>query len=847
MTDHKTTSMRIVFTSLFVLLSTVSALSQRVACPSDILLYPFAKTTAVGDPAVFQMDTMMLDPINSNAVYQYYEAPQDIVIDGARFYAFKTDNTDGDTLTITVELRRTNSDSIPTTLLASATVLIDTADSLTAPFSTFAYDVNWAPVVVNQPYAIVVRIGQLDPAISVFHNNLGLADGDQEWLSGIRQGVSWVRSQNVVVNGQPFDSDFYLFPSVDYELNASFTNDPECLFDELGETVEFFNDGASIVDSRMYNQMAFFGTGTPQEWEFGDGSLPVFIQNPTHFYPSNGPFAASLTASLLNWSGQTCSDDVTQIIKEKPEQDFEYTTDNLEVQFSNNTVGLYSSISYDYGDGNSSSNEDDPFHKYAAPGTYWVCQTMETSCGEIEHCENVAVATNTTLNCGKDSVRFTFARATHVETIDLKNTLPGRLVGVGQRFDVNQSMIVHGFTFYANHEGLFRDSYPVTCRIWNEGVDILPDGAPLGESTVYINKHNVDSNYSDTIRYTAIFDTPVNITDDYILTVEYDSNVPVQISLNGYEQGDGLGELRAIGKINDTTWVSAASVSVFNINGLAINADMIFEPLVEYNLDANFSYNKECLDMRDGQEAVEFTNNSSNIVRSDIYNQIPFYGSSVQAFEWDFGDSAGISNQINPNYNFQGTGPFDVTLTIILEGWTNDCESSQTLNVPVFPTGGFGKDQITSQVIFYDSSANADAYWWTFSDGTFSTLASPVHYFTSVGIFEVCQFVSNVCGSDTTCDTITVSVVGLPENIIEELKVYPNPTSDILNIQAQELAVEQIQFSLHDLSGREIRIFRSAGGYINHQWNLGDLAKGSYLLRMNADGYEGTRLIVLSE
>ncbi len=841
--------MRNILTQLLFCLIAFGVFAQRTDCPNDLVQYPLAKTTSIGDPPVFLMDTLEMDPIGLSEVYQYYEAPQDIVVSGARFYGYKTDLTGGSTVTVYVELRSATADSIPSnTLLATDSVVISVADSATAPFQNFAYDVNWNPVVVNQPYVIIVRMDQTGPAISLLHNNLdGInSDGQEEWLSGVKQGTGWIRSYDYIVDGAPFDADFYLLPFVDYDLNASFVNDPECLFDELGDTVDFFNEGSSIVDSRMYNTLVFLGNGAPQIWDFGDGTSPLFLQNPTHFYPSNGPFAATLTSTLVNWGGQTCESSATQVIKEKPEQDFTYTTNNLEVQFTNQTVGLYSSISYDYGDSNFSTNQEDPFHKYAQPGTYWVCQTMMTSCGEITHCENVAVATNTALNCGKDSVRFTFARATHVPTIDLKNTNPNRLMGVGQRFDVSQSMIVHGFTFYANHSGLFRDSYPVECAIWDEGSNTLPEGEPLATSTVRINKVTVDSNYSDSVRYTAIFNRPVNVTEDFILTVEYDSNVRVQISLNGYEQGDGLGELRAIGKINDTTWVSSASVSVFNINGMAINADMIFEPLVEYNLDANFTYNKDCLDMRDGEEQVSFTNNSSPIVRDKIYNQIPFYSSSVEAYQWNYGDSTGLSNQINPNYNFQGTGPFDVTLTVFVNGWTTNCQSAQTLNVPVFPTGGFSFDQVTSEVQFIDTSKNADAYTWTFDDGTISTLSDPIHYFTSLGSFEVCQYVSNVCGSDTICDTINVTVLGLPERITDQLKVFPNPAIDVINIQAQELDVDNFKLSLYDLGGREVRSYETKGGYISHQWYIGDLAKGSYMMRIKADDYEGTRMVILA-
>lgn len=832
----------LLLSSLFLL---VSANAQRAVCPADTLRYNIEKATNV--------DTLVLNTAVTQGIYQYFECPQEIEVSGARFYGFKPDTAGGSNLTITVELRKIANDSVPgTNLLASASMTLGIPDSFNGPLEQYGHELTWTPVTVDEPYAIVVRADSNGADFALLHSDLDALpapDGAQEWLAGAYQS-GWIRSYIFNPTGVAFDADFFIEPFVDYNLNASFINDPECLFDELGDTVYFFNDGAAIVDSRMYNRFAFYGFPDRQYWNYGDG-VQQYYPNPQHFYPTNGPYAATLTAKILSWTNQACESTVTQIIKEKPAQDFSYITSNLEVDFTNETFGLFTNIEYDFGDGNTSTSED-PTHKYAEPGTYWVCQTMTTSCGEVKHCENVAVATNTALNCGKDSVRYTSARGTDIRTIDLKNPNSGqRLLGVGQRFDIPQSMIIHGFTFYANHDGLFKDSYPVECKIWRRGNDNLPSGNALATSTVYINKHEVDTNYSDTVRYTAIFNKPVNVKQDsdVIFTIEYDSNaVDVQISTNDWEEGDGDQDLLAIGKINDTTWVTAASVAVFNCGGVGVacDCDIIIEPLIEFNIDANFEYPFPCLVFdEDGKKSVQFTDLSSPIVRHRIYNQIAFYGSSVIAYEWDFGDSTGISNQINAVHTFLEPGPFDVELTITVEGWTTFCENTQVLNVPVAPTGGWGYEQITSQINLVDSSHNADEYLWTFSDSTISTLSDPVHYFTSLGRFEICQYVSNVCGSDTICDSVTINVLGVPENIIENIQVYPNPANDNIHINTDLASGTNIQFTLIEMSGRVVRRL-SAEPVSQNTWYVGDLARGTYILRMESGDFVGTKPFILT-
>lgn len=811
--------------------------AQRAVCPPDTVRYIYEKAS--------QLDTISFQPNQTSAVFQYFECPQQISISGVRFFAWKTDTSMGDTMSVTVELRKATTDSIPgSTLYASETYTLTIPDSLDGPLSAYAINILWSPVQVSSAYTIVIKTATFNPSFTMLHTHLdgAASDGDEEWLSGVKQGLSWIKSYDFNVNSYPFDADFLIEPFVSYNINASFVNDPECLFDELGETVNFFNDGAPIVDSRMYNRYAFYYLNDRQHWVFGDGQSGNAV-DPIHFYPTNGPYVATMTAKILNWTNDFCQSSVTQIIKEKPDQDFSYKTNNLEVNFTNETFGLFSSIKYDFGDGNTSLSEN-PKHKYFKPGTYWVCQTMNTSCGEIKKCRNVAVATNTALNCGKDSVRYTAARATDVRIKKLRPTNPGRLYGLGQQFDANQPMVVHGFSFYANHEGLFKDSYPVTCRIFDKGGNNLPNGEPLAESTVHINKYEVDTNYSDTVRYTAIFDKPVEVFNDYILTIEYDSTVPIHIGVSDWENNDGDGDLLAIGKINDTTWVTSASVAVFNCEGSACDMDVIIEPLIEFNLNANFEYDFECLDLDD--QPVEFHDLSSEILRSKMYNTIAFNTSFIQAYDWDFDDGSSVVNLLNPSHTFQGFGPFDVTLTVTMDGWTNDCISSQKHNVPVPPNGGFSYEQVTSQVTFIDSARNAEHYLWLFSDNTVSTLSNPVHYFTSVGKFEVCQFVSNVCGSDTICDSITVNVVGIPESFIEDIRIFPNPATDFINVEASFGQFQNFEMEVLDLSGRMVKSVSLDQQQVMKQLYVGDLASGTYMMRITADDHVGTKPLVIS-
>ena len=63
-------------------------------------------------------------------------------------------------------------------------------------------------------------------------------------------------------------------------------------------------------------------------------------------------------------------------------------------------------------------------------------------------------------------------------------------------------------------------------------------------------------------------------------------------------------------------------------------------------------------------------------------------------------------------------------------------------------------------VDFTDASTGTPDTWsWDFGDGNSSTDPNPSHTYFTPGTYTVCLTVSNACGSNTSCETITVSVV----------------------------------------------------------------------------------------
>ena len=175
--------------SLFLILMLAvlgSSVAQTVTCQLDTLKYTYSKSS--------NFDTLSLNPIFTSAVYQYYEAPQDISISGVKFYGFKTDSFDAnlnysDSMSVIVEIRNATVDSVPgNILLASDTInigYIDTTDTV----YTFDYYSNvslFNTITTGNSYTVVIRTENDSNSFSFLHNEydqvLGGGDGGQEWL-----------------------------------------------------------------------------------------------------------------------------------------------------------------------------------------------------------------------------------------------------------------------------------------------------------------------------------------------------------------------------------------------------------------------------------------------------------------------------------------------------------------------------------------------------------------------------------------------------------------------------------------------------------------------------------------
>lgn len=153
------------------------------------------------------------------------------------------------------------------------------------------------------------------------------------------------------------------FITVDEPVTADFAADP--ISGPAPLTVSLSNLSSGNFDSCL--------------WEFGDGSTSEACDNPTHTYTTAGMYTVMLTISGPAGEDTLTAPDLI-VVYEPVTAGFTATPTSgnapLLVAFTNLSTGDYDSCLWEFGDGSTSTNCNNPGHTYTLPGTYNVTLTV---------------------------------------------------------------------------------------------------------------------------------------------------------------------------------------------------------------------------------------------------------------------------------------------------------------------------------------------------------------------------------------------------------------------------------------------------------------------------------------
>ncbi len=508
------------------------------------------------------------------------------------------------------------------------------------------------------------------------------------------------------------------FFSAQSQLTANFTSDQQTQC--APAVIRFFDQST--------------GGPTSWEWDLGNGSGAVTIQNPTATYFTPGTYTVKLV--IRNAVG---ADSITKTnfitILGPPQVNFVADDTvgcfNHRVQFTDQTIpsnsGSISSWYWDFGDG-TNSNVQNPLHVYTLSGNFTVNLTVTQSNG-----------------CVSTFTRPQYITVTPGVTADFFSPFPA---GCKPPVTIPLQNLTTG---------------PGTLSYdWNFG-----NGGPGSNAVNPIATYNTPGNYTITLIATSssgCFDTirkpvvipSVTVSSTFIApdtvclgqTISFQNTSNPDPDSSFWNFGDG------------TTSMVLNPVKAYNTSGLFI-VKMVnkFGSCVD-------SFSKPIF----VQSAVPVTFTSPNALSCRAPHTVNFSGISPGSttWFWDFGDGTTGSGQ-NTTHTYTDTGSFTVRLAVNNNfGCSNSLPitnfvriSPPKISVNNLPDSGCVPFTITPVVSVY-APDGVQSYSWDFGDGGTSNSANPSHQYNAVGTYTVRLRIITNGGCQDTISFINGIKVGTP-------------------------------------------------------------------------------------
>lgn len=276
-----------------------------------------------------------------------------------------------------------------------------------------------------------------------------------------------------------------------------------------------------------------------------------------------------------------------------------------------------------------------------------------------------------TATCNEDTVQFFLARANILRTVPLNATTDAQAYAM--YYEAPQPITISGFRFYAFvGSGQAQITQQLTCSITTVGNDSLPT------TTLATVQLNVDSNFYggnlDSLAKYAIFSTPVTVNGPYALVISSSGNITTGLVSNYWQTADGQQNWLA----NVNVWGSWIRSYNINMVGIPFDADVLMEPLVTYDIEADYTTDVTCLTGPNQQ--VQFFNSSSPILQSPVYNRAAFLNVAASHI-WDFGDGQTDSTFSDTTHIYSTPGNYHTSLRTEMYGWSTFCVDSTTLDL----------------------------------------------------------------------------------------------------------------------------------------------------------------------
>lgn len=146
---------------------------------------------------------------------------------------------------------------------------------------------------------------------------------------------------------------------------------------------------------------------------------------------------------------------------------------------------------------------------------------------------------------------------------------------------------------------------------------------------------------------------------------------------------------------------------------------------------------------------------------------------------------------------------------------------------------------------FIPTDTSLTNYSWSFGDSSFSNIKTPIHQYTKAGkyLVKLQTYNANGCSNDSALDVV-YAPVSLNELMLnKQAKLYPNPASDFVTLNTENIGNEFIIITVYNLVGALVKSEQL--NKPNQQFNVEDLSNGVYIIEIKQkESTENKKLII---
>lgn len=367
-------------------------------------------------------------------------------------------------------------------------------------------------------------------------------------------------------------------------------------------------------------------------------------------------------------------------------------------------------------------------------------------------------------------------------------------MGRAQRYSTPQTIEVSGVKFYSFFTDPSVDSVRVFTFLWDWDDEADSIGTMLATDTVWVTYTAYTPVLPD-IETTSTFDTPIEVTEDYLVGVIVDTlggdDNTLQIYRNDDPDGDSEGLAYAFygSPIFGPSFIGWYNFTDFGGPGGGYDIDYMISPLVKFDLHEGFDVIGDTI----CPGVVSAT--CADYVQMPIFSDQHYSGnfaspeSKIVYFWGDGLQNTGLSSACH-TYDTSGTYILNLQDTLIRHNFFSPtCLVDLTMNIVALdsPNASFSVTNAGLTANFTNTSNDVDSVVYDFGDGSpTSSEDDPSHTYSSIGSYTVTMIAYNMCATDTATMEVTVDDLGWLDNN-QQFKVYPNPANQALIIDQMEV------------------------------------------------------------